>query len=49
MGFIHSGNIRLTNIFNNSDDYLVAASLLKTKKNTDFLMFDTNGRILGIS
>jgi hypothetical protein len=48
-GIIWNCTIRLANLFETTDDYIINASIIKEKTNMNYLLFDEHGRIIGIS
>jgi hypothetical protein len=48
-GFLKAGNLLLANLFDNVEDYVMTGALMKVKESTDFILFDSAGKILGIS
>lgn len=48
-GFLMPAYLKFSNLFQDSDDYVLTASLLKTNIEDDIIMFDGEGKIIGIS
>lgn len=43
------GYIKFGNLFEDEEDYILTASILKTNVEDDIIMFDSEGKIIGIS
>ncbi|CAD8187848.1 unnamed protein product [Paramecium octaurelia] len=48
-GFSFNSTLQLVHSYDNLDDYIVTAALKQVNENTDFIIFDDTGKILGIS
>jgi hypothetical protein len=46
---MNAGNLLLANLFDNVDDYVMTGALMKVRESVDFILFDSAGKILGIS
>jgi hypothetical protein len=48
-GFISPCSMKINNFFQARDDYLLTASFVRVKESEDFILFDREGKILGLS
>ncbi|CAD8096407.1 unnamed protein product [Paramecium primaurelia] len=48
-GFSFNSTLQLVHSYDNLDDYIVTAAIKQVNENTDFIIFDDTGKILGIS
>jgi hypothetical protein len=48
-GFIKSSKLKLANLYDKTNDYVITGAILKTHDGLDYLIFDGRGKILGVS
>jgi hypothetical protein len=48
-GYVFPVLKKLQNFFEVSDDYIISAQINRVRRNNEYLLFDRNGRVLGMS